>query len=74
MQVLVLTIILAPVLACVLPATADDGSAISISKTFRIPLVDHSQDTDRHVIVAAGTETAYQGHPTTVLLPEGGEF
>jgi hypothetical protein len=34
-------------------------------------LIDLSQDTDRHVIVAAGTKTVYQGHPTTVLLPDG---
>jgi sialidase-1 len=41
----------------------DDGSAL--------PLVDLSGDTQRHVIVAAGTETVYQGHPTTVLMPDG---
>ena len=48
---------------------ADDSPAIS--QTFSIPLVDLSQDTDRHVILAAGTQTVYQGHPTTVLLPDG---
>ena len=52
-------------------AMADDDRPVSISKTFSIPLVDLSQDTNRHVIVAAGTETVYQGHPTTVLLPDG---
>ncbi|MCX6906919.1 MAG: FAD-dependent oxidoreductase [Verrucomicrobia bacterium] len=36
-----------------------------------IPTVDISSDTARHVIVAQGTETVYQGHPTTVLLPDG---
>lgn len=36
-----------------------------------LPLVDISQDTKRHVIVAAGTEEVYQGHPTTVLMPDG---
>jgi hypothetical protein len=36
-----------------------------------LPLVDISQDTRRHVIVAAGTEEVYQGHPTTLLMPDG---
>lgn len=35
------------------------------------PLVDISQQTDRHVIIAAGTESVYQGHPTTLLMPDG---
>jgi len=66
-----LTTVLAAIFACTLPTAADDGSAISISKTCRIPLVDLSQDADRHVIVEAGTDSVYQGHPTTVLLPDG---
>ncbi len=37
----------------------------------RLPIVDLSQDTERHVIVAAGTEDIYQGHPTTLLMPDG---
>lgn len=36
-----------------------------------LPVVDLSGDTSRHVIIAQGTETVYQGHPTTVLLPDG---
>jgi hypothetical protein len=36
-----------------------------------LPLVDISQDTNRHVIIAAGSETVYQGHPTTLLMPDG---
>jgi len=36
-----------------------------------IPVVDISQQTRRHVIVAAGTERIYQGHPTTLLMPDG---
>jgi len=63
------TTVLTAVLACALHASADDAPAIS--RGFSIPLVDFSQETDRHVIVAAGTETVYQGHPTTVLLPDG---
>lgn len=36
-----------------------------------LPVVDLSQDAARHVIVAQGTADVYQGHPTTVLLPDG---
>jgi hypothetical protein len=36
-----------------------------------IPAVDLSQDTPRHVIIAQGTEKVYQGHPTTLLMPDG---
>ncbi len=36
-----------------------------------LPLVDISGDTSRHVVIAAGTETVYQGHPTTLLMPNG---
>ena len=33
--------------------------------------IDISNETDRHVIIAAGTEDIYQGHPTTLLMPDG---
>ncbi|MBL9184406.1 MAG: FAD-dependent oxidoreductase [Verrucomicrobiaceae bacterium] len=36
-----------------------------------LPVVDLSQDTSRHVIVSQGTEEVYQGHPTTLLMPDG---
>ncbi|MBN2356775.1 exo-alpha-sialidase [candidate division KSB1 bacterium] len=36
-----------------------------------LPLVDISAETDHHVIIAEGTETVYQGHPTTVLMADG---
>lgn len=36
-----------------------------------LPVVDLSQNTQRHVIIAQGTEKIYQGHPTTVLMPDG---
>jgi hypothetical protein len=34
-----------------------------------LPLLDISGQKDRQVVVAAGTESVYQGHPTTLLLP-----
>lgn len=36
-----------------------------------IRTIDISNDSLRHVIVAQGTPEVYQGHPTTVLLPDG---
>ena len=35
------------------------------------PTVDLSRDPARHTIVAAGDAKTYQGHPTTLLLPDG---
>lgn len=36
-----------------------------------IPAVDLSADDARHVVIAQGTPTIYQGHPTTLLMPDG---
>lgn len=36
-----------------------------------LPVVDISTQKARHVMVAAGTEKKYQGHPTTLLMPDG---
>lgn len=36
-----------------------------------LPLVDISEDKTRHVLIAPGTEKLYQGHPTTLLMPDG---
>lgn len=36
-----------------------------------LPLVDISGETQRQVVIAAGTEEVYQGHPTTLLMPDG---
>jgi hypothetical protein len=33
-----------------------------------LPIVDLSDQKDRHTVIAAGTEQTYQGHPTTTLL------
>ncbi|MEM7602339.1 MAG: hypothetical protein AAF357_13095, partial [Verrucomicrobiota bacterium] len=38
--------------------------------TSDLPFVDLSGDTDRHTVIAAGTEETYQGHPTTLLMPD----
>lgn len=36
-----------------------------------LPVVDISTDTSRQVVIAQGTPETYQGHPTTVLMPDG---
>lgn len=38
---------------------------------FKIPEIDLSQKTNRHVVVAQGTVDSYKGHPTTLLMPDG---
>jgi hypothetical protein len=41
-------------------------------QSFRYPpSVDLSRETGRHVVIAQGTAETYQGHPTTLLLPDG---
>ena len=45
------------------------GRGTSVAES--LPLVDLSNDMPRQVVVARGTEVVYQGHPTTVLLPDG---
>ena len=36
-----------------------------------IDCVDLSGETARHSVVAAGTPTLYNGHPSTILMPDG---
>ncbi len=35
-----------------------------------LPILDLSDQPDRHVIISSGTEKVYQGHPTTLLMPD----
>jgi hypothetical protein len=51
-----------------LPVSPD---APEVAPLITIPTVDISGHTQRHVIVAAGTEVTYQGHVDTVLMPDG---
>jgi hypothetical protein len=36
-----------------------------------LPLIDISGDSVRQVVIAAGTPEIYQGHPTSLLMPDG---
>jgi|GEM_PF-557246 len=61
-----------PVPECLLALTPDWlRLATPVLSSDPLPTVDLSGDTSRHVIIAAGTETVYQGHPTTLLMPDG---
>ncbi len=40
-------------------------------KELALPTIDISEETNRHVIVAAGTETDYRGQVNTVLMADG---
>jgi len=45
--------------------------SVSLLRAAPLPTVDLSQDTTRQVVIAQGTADLYQGHPTTLLLPDG---
>jgi hypothetical protein len=55
--------LLPALLAIALASFADDKPDL--------PIVDISDQKDRHTIIAAGTEEVYQGHPTTISMPDG---
>lgn len=46
-------------------------AVVEQSETISIPTIDISGETERHSMVAQGTPEIYQGHPCTVLLPDG---
>jgi hypothetical protein len=45
--------------------------ACAASAKGKLPIVDLSAETNRHVVIAAGTKNVYQGHPTTVMTEDG---
>ncbi|WP_246228659.1 sialidase family protein [Paraflavitalea devenefica] len=54
-----------------LKAIERQDQEISAKRVMMAPTIDLSQDTTRQTVVARGTDSIYQGHPTTVLLPNG---
>lgn len=52
-------------------ATDLQNEGINNKTLIMAPTKDLSQDTNRQTVVARGTDSIYQGHPTTVLLPNG---
>ena len=43
----------------------------TMAESFSIPTIDLSGESHRRVVVARGTASVYQGHPTTLLMPDG---
>jgi hypothetical protein len=50
---------------------ADAVGKVPATRAVFPPTIDLSGDAARQVVIAAGTPQLYQGHPTTVLLPDG---
>jgi hypothetical protein len=46
-------------------------AALHAADAPKLRTVDISGETNRHVIIAQGTDKEWQGHPSTVLLPDG---
>lgn len=60
-----------------LAARDPDGNVppeLKITFEDKLPIADIADDTSKHVIIAAGTEETYQGHPTTVVADDGTMF
>ena len=54
--------------------TAPDGNPPRpYVRTFHdeLPIIDLSHDADRQTVIASGADGVYQGHPTTVVAPDG---
>ena len=65
-------LVLVAVLVCPCQGIADESfSERTFVENGQIPTIDISGETDRHVIVAAGTETDYRGQVNTVLMADG---
>jgi len=52
-------------------AVGEPQGITSVLRHIRIPSVDISEQTERHVFMARGNETEWNGHPSTVLMPDG---
>ena len=57
-------------LLCLIAPTAIARAALAEDMP-DLPVVDISGQKERQVVIAAGTEQVYQGHPTTLLMPDG---
>ena len=60
-----------------LSAKAPDGKAPpKLERIFadELPIVDIAHETSRHVVIAAGSDAIYQGHPTTAVADDGTMF
>jgi hypothetical protein len=53
-----------------LPALLCLASMVMAEEKPDLPVVDLSGQKERQVVIDAGTESLYQGHPTTLLMPD----
>ena len=60
-------------IAALAKAAPDGQPPKKFSPTFKdeLPVVDLTRDTFRQTVIAMGTPDTYQGHPTTLLTPDG---
>jgi hypothetical protein len=49
----------------------EDAMNRKLCTQINLPIVDLSGQTQRHVFVARGSEIDWNGHPSTVLMPDG---
>ncbi len=66
-----LLLLLLPALTSVAAASPVQEPGAPGKRDVTIPTIDISRETDRHVVIARGTEDMYQGHATTLLMPDG---
>jgi hypothetical protein len=50
---------------------ANPGMTQDMLRQINLPTIDISDQAERHIIIARGTETEWQGHPSTLLMPDG---
>lgn len=67
------TLLTPAALAALAQRTPDGDVPVESQIVYRdeLPIADISGWTQRQTVIAAGTTDVYQGHPTTVLLPDG---
>ncbi len=56
---------------CLPSDAAENLPPLDLNDGSDLPLIDLSHESARHVLIAAGTQEVYQGHPTTLLMPDG---
>ena len=56
--------------------TPDGTPPVPYVRTFHdeLPIIDLSHDTFRQTVIASGADGVYQGHPTTIVAPDGTIF
>jgi hypothetical protein len=54
-----------------LPALLCLAALVTAQEKPDLPVVDLSDQKERQTVIGAGTPSLYQGHPTTLLMPDG---